>query len=52
MIPRVSGLLAALERHPARIIWSLGTVFVVVYLTSLTIVPGADSRIINGDAIQ
>ena len=52
MIPRVSGLLAALERHPARIIWSLGTVFVVVYIASLTIVPGADSRIINGDAIQ
>jgi hypothetical protein len=48
----VTGLLAALEAHPARVLWSLGTLFVVVYIGSLTIVPGADSRIINGDAIQ
>jgi len=52
MMSRVIAMLTALEKHPVRVIWSIGTVFVVVYIASQTIVPGAHSRIINGDAIQ
>ena len=52
MMSRVIAMLTALEKHPIRVIWSIGTVFVVVYIASQTIVPGAHSRIINGDAIQ
>jgi len=44
--------LEPLERHPGRVLTTIGLVFAAAYLSSLTIFPRAHGRIITGDTIQ
>ena len=40
------------ERHPGRVIVTLGLVFAMVYVSALTVFPHAHGRIVDGDTIQ
>jgi hypothetical protein len=48
----VTGFFAAFENQPARILWVIGTVFVVTNIASQTTASGVRSRTFNSDAIQ
>ena len=40
------------ERHPGRVIASIGVVFATAYLSAVTLVPRTHGRIVDGDTIQ
>ncbi len=44
--------LAFLERHPVRVLASIGVVFVLAYVLALTLVPRSRGQIVRGDTIQ